>query len=154
MGPLLTSEFYAISPSLDFLKALKAVVLTSPSGHPWMRTLSTFTTRLLNLGKVPRKEKIKVAILDDGVDPEFKGLGPLLANTGWPSERLDDEGPPFYYSTKGHGSEMAWLISYACPFVELCVAKIDTPQDDSLPHPTYSVKQAATVGLASYLLRF
>ncbi|KAK4465297.1 hypothetical protein QBC42DRAFT_248615 [Cladorrhinum samala] len=76
---------------------------------------------------------VKVALLDDGVDPTYgeAGLGNSLHHTGW--ARVDSGEPrasesaarrKFYVSESQHGSKMAWLIHRVCPFVTIYVAKL------------------------------
>ena len=102
----------------------------------------------MNAADGKRNPKIKVALLDDGVDPEYRNISDgYLARNGFPPHSPEDEGEPFYTSTNGHGSMMAWIISSICPFVEIHVAKIDN-QDDSnlrLADSAFSPEQSAAV---------
>jgi hypothetical protein len=105
--------------------------------------MNKFTTSLkqnLSLSEVPGEESdtpspeetgdyISVALLDDGVDPEWEGLGKFMSGQGWPqpSESAGHGGPsaPFYSSGREqHGNRMATLITMVCPFVRLYVAKM------------------------------
>jgi hypothetical protein len=89
--------------------------------------------------------KVKVALIDDGVDPEYQGVGTSLAKSGYPPGTLDGNMAPFYTSTTEHGSKMAWIIKTICPYVQIYVAKIDTRQSIDLFHPQFNVAQAAPV---------
>jgi hypothetical protein len=105
--------------------------------------MNKFTTSLaqrLSLSKVPGEESdtpspeetrdyITVALLDDGVDPEWENMGKFMSGQGWPqpseSAGNDGQSAPFYASGREqHGNRMAALITMVCPFVRLYVAKI------------------------------
>jgi hypothetical protein len=97
-----------------------------------------------------QKDYVKVALLDDGVDPSWENVGEFLSGSGWPwpSECTGDGGAqtPFYSSgPQQHGNRMAQLITHVCPFVDLYVAKIDSTVDDKLTHPSFDIKQAIDV---------
>lgn len=83
---------------------------------------------------------IKVALIDDGVTPSklhFKGK----VKGGWPRDRSAGhrEISTYYNSMEGHGTTMANLIHYVCPFVHLYVAKLEK----SPPKPYRSVAHMA-----------
>ena len=40
---------------------------------------------------------------------------------------------------------MAWLITQACPFVKIYVAKVDAVQNEHLPHPSFKTSEAVKV---------
>jgi hypothetical protein len=123
--------------------------------HPGFDYAKKFAERLLeNLEKKKIKvdidSKVKVALIDDGVDPEFRSVGPRLAKSGYPRGTLDGNMIPFYTSTTEHGSKMAWIIQTICPFVQIYVAKIDTRDSTDLFHPQFSVAKAEPVCLDLY----
>jgi len=68
---------------------------------------------------------VKVAVVDDGATPGELTIKRALKD-GWPplSTRKRDTTRPYYNSEKGHGTKMARLIQYMCPFVHLYVAKV------------------------------
>jgi len=97
---------------------------------------------------------IKVALIDDGVDPDYMGLGSYLSGCGWPPSpeiSYDEEDNErlleacFTPGREQHGNKMAWLITKACPFVKIYVAKIDTHQYHQLPHPSFKLSEAVKV---------
>jgi hypothetical protein len=95
-------------------------------------------------------EYVKVALLDDGVDPEWDGLGKYISGQGWPapSESVGERGPPPPFYSSGqmkHGNGMARLITMACPFVRIYVAKINSSDQNGAYHPTFDVTQAIEV---------
>ncbi|KAK3400893.1 hypothetical protein B0T20DRAFT_154676 [Sordaria brevicollis] len=114
-----------------------------PQKHPGFQAAAKFAAELhKNLSKTNSiGKKVKVALLDDGVNPEYESVGVHLACDGFPQASLDGHIAPFYKSTNGHGSKMASIISTICPFVEIYVAKIDN--QEHLQHPAYNVEQAA-----------
>src|SRR5277367_3651811 len=69
---------------------------------------------------------VKVAVIDDGVNPRKLGYKGSLKG-GWPPDRpsLHGDLSTFYSSTEGHGTKMANLIQSVCPYVHLYVAKLD-----------------------------
>jgi hypothetical protein len=82
--------------------------------------------RLQNENVLDGMRPIKVAVIDDGVTPgELTNKRAL--EEGWPllSTRKRGTAKPYYNSEKGHGTKMARLIQYMCPFVQLYVAKVD-----------------------------
>jgi len=120
------------------------------------------------LGPIKPEARIKVALIDDGIDPDYiDGLEEKLAPGGWPwtSETLDDmigseqDGDDrlmtFYSSGRHqHGNKMAKLITQACPFVSLYVAKVDIQQQHQLPHPSFKVSEAAKASLILFFSPF
>lgn len=90
-------------------------------------------------------ERVKVALVDDGVDPEYESVGKYLANNGFPLGTPDGKTVPFYTSTKQHGSKMAWVISTICPFVEIYVAKMDNYHELDLGNPAFDPERAVKV---------
>lgn len=115
---------------------------STPQKHAGFEAAEKFASVLYNKMSKTNSigRKVKVALLDDGVNPEYKNIGRHLAGDGFPQASLDGHIAPFYKSTRGHGSMMASIISTICPFVEIYVAKIDN--QEYLPHPAYNVEQA------------
>ncbi|KAI2619318.1 hypothetical protein GGR54DRAFT_647998 [Hypoxylon sp. NC1633] len=111
--------------------------------HHWMNNIRDFAAELrTELGATYSQRKPKVAIIDDGVNPESEFLGQRIAH-GWPPDEPKSSSEPFYASTRGHGTQMAKLICHACPFAQLYVAKLDGWKDPDLPHPQFTAKDAA-----------
>ncbi|KAI1760721.1 hypothetical protein GGR53DRAFT_508767 [Hypoxylon sp. FL1150] len=111
--------------------------------HQWMNNIRDFAAELrTELGVNYTHRKPKVAIIDDGVNPESEFLGSRIAH-GWPPDEPKSNSEPFYASTRGHGTQMAKLICHACPFAQLYVAKLDGWKDPDLPHPQFTAKDAA-----------
>ncbi|KAI1327670.1 peptidase S8/S53 domain-containing protein [Xylariaceae sp. FL0255] len=114
--------------------------------HPWLQTVSEFADKLKTIYKnVGREFHVKVALLDDGVDPTYKRLGEKLHHAGWPTsdgEEYNDNDKNFYVSTNNHGSKMAYLFQLVCPFVTIYVAKLDVQDTSNLRQRTFNLKQA------------
>ncbi|OTB14237.1 hypothetical protein K445DRAFT_319408 [Daldinia sp. EC12] len=111
--------------------------------HHWMNNMRDFAAELrTELGVNYNHRRPKVAIIDDGVNPEGEFLGQRIAH-GWPPDEPKSNSEPFYASTRGHGTQMAKLICHACPFVQLYVAKLDGWKDPDLPHPQFTARDAA-----------
>jgi len=76
--------------------------------------------------KVDLKD-VKVAVIDDGIDPQDNYLSSRIAE-GWPPDHwngFETFPPAFYFSSGGHGTKMARLITEVCPEVKLYVAKLE-----------------------------
>ncbi|KAI0141142.1 hypothetical protein F4776DRAFT_653800 [Hypoxylon sp. NC0597] len=115
----------------------------SQDRHQWMNNIRDFAAELrTELGVNYPHRRPKVAIIDDGVNPESEFLGQRIAH-GWPPDEPKSNSEPFYASTRGHGTQMAKLICHACPFAQLYVAKLDGWKDPDLPHPQFTAKDAA-----------
>ncbi|KAI0443183.1 hypothetical protein F4803DRAFT_550444 [Xylaria telfairii] len=104
------------------------------SGHPRITTLKNFTTFLRNNGN-ENSPSIKIAILDDGLDPTFEMLGTSFARiegglTFFSPDRVlspDSSGmsPNHYVPFGDHGAQVASLICSICPNTTLYIAKLD-----------------------------
>ncbi|OTA64878.1 hypothetical protein K449DRAFT_463901 [Hypoxylon sp. EC38] len=115
----------------------------SQDRHQWMNNTRDFAAELrTELGVIYSHRRPKVAIIDDGVNPESEFLGQRITH-GWPPDELKPNSEPFYASTRGHGTQMAKLICHACPFAQLYVAKLDGWKDLDLPHLKFTAKDAA-----------
>lgn len=114
--------------------------------NPWLQITERFSNKFYTQFRndLPRGA-VKVALLDDGVDPTYDtgttSLGLNLHHTGWPAECQTADN--FYSSTNQHGSKMALLIRKVCPLVMIYIAKLDAQtSEDKLRHRTFSLEQA------------
>ncbi|KAK3937215.1 hypothetical protein QBC46DRAFT_356837 [Diplogelasinospora grovesii] len=93
--------------------------------HPWSKSVQKFLQKVerSNFRRRNPDSRVKVALIDDGIDAnqEFKGV---ICPKGWPPTEPASEEKPFYISDTGHGTEMAHLIRSVCPYVQLYVAKM------------------------------
>jgi len=92
---------------------------------------------------------VKVAIIDDGVNPSrLTHKGSLKG--GWPLNPVAGhrKASPYYNSSEGHGTTMANLIHTVCPHADLYVAKLEKS-----PSSTYRsvAHMAAEVSLHPHL---
>ncbi|KAI1438055.1 hypothetical protein GGR50DRAFT_691531 [Xylaria sp. CBS 124048] len=114
--------------------------------HSWMTTAREFGKNLLSFHRHQKpKGCVKIALLDDGVDPTYRHNGQNLHCAGWPtidSGQGDHSFPGFYKSTHQHGSKMAWLIRSVCPFANIYVAKLDVENGSTLQDREFNIKQA------------
>ncbi|RWA04337.1 hypothetical protein EKO27_g10771 [Xylaria grammica] len=118
--------------------------------HEWIEIASKFAEKLYSshFEKASRdkpRQYVKIALLDDGVDPTYNHNGTNLHYAGWPTVELggQEEDPrSFYNSTNQHGSKMAWLIRKVCPFVTIYVAKLDVKGHSDLNSRSFSLRQA------------
>ncbi|KAI1739560.1 hypothetical protein F4680DRAFT_421961 [Xylaria scruposa] len=90
--------------------------------------------------------RIKVALIDDGVNPQNLGQTRCLEHgEGWPS---DDE--PYYRSSENHGTVMAKLILELCPYVDIYVAKLNKSAEHN---PKYKNSVAEMASQVCFLLQ-
>jgi subtilisin family serine protease len=69
--------------------------------------------------------RVKVALIDDGVDGLNGDLGSIIKTGQTFSERSKHEYNSYFKSTRGHGTIMATLIRKMCPSAWLYVAKLN-----------------------------
>lgn len=121
--------------------------------HSWIQAAKSFAQKLNTLYRDKAdgdRERcyVKIALLDDGVDPNYEHNGVNLHHAGWPSVDSEDSGEgshSFYVSTNQHGSKMAALIRKVCPFVTIYVAKLGVQRGEELHRRSFSLGQATEV---------
>ncbi|KIW67032.1 hypothetical protein, variant [Phialophora macrospora] len=97
--------------------------------HRWIQTVKNCARWVANsVGETNDKDRIKVALIDDGVDASHDSLHSFIKMgltycTAHSGDRQISSS--FYASTTGHGTFMATLIRLVCPYVDLYVAKLD-----------------------------
>ncbi|KAL2838255.1 hypothetical protein BJY01DRAFT_237555 [Aspergillus pseudoustus] len=104
--------------------------LERPRSHAWIETMEKFRTALFDIhlqGIVGKPKKVKVALIDDGIDlDEFKTYE-IAEYTGVSYYRGNGrEDEPWWRSTDGHGTIMANMISRINPWIVLDVIKIQS----------------------------
>lgn len=143
-----TDEKGYVSP--ESTKKIRRVYISDLScsrKHPGYQAALKFAEDLLN--RTMTTKRIRVALLDDGVNPEKDGISKNLASYGFPRSSLHGKDDPWYTSTNGHGTVMASIIASICPFVEIHVAKIDCRKQGYLPNPVFDVRKLPDVGTSS-----
>lgn len=98
----------------------------------WISSVHEFAKQLTKKYSPDRRKElgldsspIKVAVIDDGVD--LNKVNP----TGWDGW-MPSEVPgtsvhnPWYFTDRGHGTEMVRLIQKVCPFAHFFIGKLDT----------------------------
>lgn len=99
--------------------------------------------------------RVKVALIDDGVDGLNAGLSKVIKAGQTFSKRSKHDYNPYFKSTRGHGTIMAMLIRKICPNVHLYVVKLN--EERSGPNTvSITAESAAKVRLSPRLsiLRF
>ena len=101
-------------------------MLILQSRHKWLDCVDKCSQLVLNI-TMP-KQRVKIALIDDGVDVNHNRLSHnvklgVTYCVSFPGK--DKVASSFYTSTSGHGTLMATLIQTVCPTVELFVAKLD-----------------------------
>ncbi len=133
--------------------------LTRHSKHPWFNVILKFQGPFFSkynktvFADPERRGIVKVALLDDGVDPTYHSNGMYLHHAGWPEEdsgELDQGQKSPYVSTNQHGSKMAWLIRNVCPFVAIHVAKLSVTSWEGVRHRTFSLDHAKKVTISHF----
>lgn len=91
------------------------------------RFMCKYDAELERERKIRDKPQVKVALIDDGIEPFHDELSLNIAmGESW-YERPDEEElfRGYHQSSIGHGTAMACLIRRVCPGVQLYVAKLD-----------------------------
>ncbi|KAG8677738.1 hypothetical protein FPOAC1_003766 [Fusarium poae] len=91
-----------------------------PDINRWVACVEAFRKKRFSPQK--GKTKIKVALIDDGVD--FYQLESSIRVPGWPALSGDSDDMPWWHSDGGHGTQMARMITNVCPEVQFLVAKL------------------------------
>lgn len=130
----------------------------------WLDCMDKFADEIQNI-KIPPidnailKNDIKVALIDDGVDPYVESLrGKIRGGESFDRGFPHENGPsPYYVSTRGHGTVMADMICRVCPMARLYVYKLETHSTintgtHSQAYEQISASSAALVSLISYLI--
>ncbi|EAQ88708.1 hypothetical protein CHGG_05327 [Chaetomium globosum CBS 148.51] len=94
--------------------------------HRWLESVDQFVSKLpYDGGRGGETDfRVKVALIDDGVDANQDIFADMFGPEGWPVLEPGSKRYPFYKSAAGHGTEMAKLIRRVCPKIELYVAKL------------------------------
>ncbi|KAB2568871.1 hypothetical protein DBV05_g12452 [Lasiodiplodia theobromae] len=96
--------------------------------HEWLNVMDRFADFIQNVDvkDIPRlvDEPIRVALIDDGIDPTEKTL---LGKVGGGRSfcKSDDMRTPFYVTSGWHGTIMASMICRVCPKAQLWVYKLE-----------------------------
>ncbi|KAF4426487.1 hypothetical protein CFRS1_v009816 [Colletotrichum fructicola] len=102
------------------------------------------TRGLVNLKRTPKVRPIKVALIDDGVKTSYDGLDEIV-HCGRGDKRKAANNYPLNYnhSQTGHGTVMAYFIRRVCPWVKLCIAKLECQARSGRNQPvTFSIESA------------
>lgn len=115
--------------------SMSSVMISSADGltrlpyrQRWLQCTEAFAQILKkymnNCPALKEDQFIKVAIIDDGVDPDKDNIGENIADG---ETFYDNKGhwPGYYQSSYGHGHYMAGLIQQLCPKVRLYIAKLN-----------------------------
>ncbi|KAL4925442.1 S8 family peptidase [Aspergillus undulatus] len=102
-----------------------------PRSHAWIETMERFRTALLKMyrgGVLGEPRRVKVALIDDGIDlDEFNTYSNTARCTGVSYCSNSEQGENAWWkSTNGHGTIMANMISRINPWVVLDVIKIQS----------------------------
>lgn len=103
--------------------------------------MNGFTVGMRNYKYTDELPCVKVALIDDGIDPEktrFK------VHEGRTFDETGDTGLDNYYVDHGrHGTVMGRLISMMCPNVQLYVARIKRAPNSDIP--AVAAKEVRTI---------
>jgi hypothetical protein len=126
--------------------------------HRWMEAVRDFRQQItpsytiLKEGSQQRKQldhnAVRVALIDDGVNPSKLHVKGSVKG-GWPPDGFagDRKVSTYWTSSDGHGTTMANLIHYVCPFAHLYVAKLE--KSPSKPYRSVA-HMAAEVGFQNF----
>ncbi|KAG8677773.1 hypothetical protein FPOAC1_003801 [Fusarium poae] len=96
--------------------------------NKWLNCMDSFADEIQNIRPELTKsvQDIKVALIDDGVDPHVESLRGKI-HGGESFDTASENGPsPYYTSVRGHGTVMADMICRVCPMAKLFVYKLET----------------------------
>ncbi len=93
-----------------------------------------------NRNELP-KSRVKIAIIDDGVDIDRVGREAVIHGASFASQRPKGL-KPYYFSATGQGTHMASLISRFYPQLQLYIARVDS--DDAKIRPIIEVREDPT----------
>ncbi|KAJ5692998.1 hypothetical protein N7462_002421 [Penicillium macrosclerotiorum] len=100
------------------------------SSHDWLNHMSKFCEGMRNYD-APRNPIVRVALIDDGIDPEKTNF---RVHEGRTFDEMGDTGLDNYYVDPGqHGTIMGRLISKMCPNVHLYVARLKRAPGSDIP---------------------
>ncbi|KAG5766076.1 hypothetical protein H9Q72_005869 [Fusarium xylarioides] len=133
-------------------KAQSGINEMSLQSNRWLNCMDKFADELQNTCSefVKPQNGIKVALIDDGADPDVESLrgkiwGGETFSRGFPHEN----GPsPYYRSTKGHGTVMADMICRVCLMARLYVYKLETQTSLNLATQTHGKEYIAAESAA------
>lgn len=92
--------------------------------------MKQFVNEYLEGKETASHERVKVALIDDGVAVNIEELKGRIHRPGWPRQEPTDSADAWYTSMTNHGTDMARLIRMVCPHIELYVAKIGQWSND------------------------
>lgn len=103
---------------------------------------------------MPAETRIKVAVIDDGIDAMYNEEQFASTLKGGESFSTGSKRPkPYFFSSTGHGTLMADLVQRVCPKVQLYVARLDElVEPDGSVQPT--PESAAKVSICFFQLVF
>ncbi|KAF5488712.1 hypothetical protein CGCF413_v013009 [Colletotrichum fructicola] len=112
----------------------------------WLRCMDEFALLMDRIEKAstPKVRPIKVALIDDGVKTSYDGLDEIV-HCGRGDKRKAANNYPLNYnhSQTGHGTVMAYFIRRVCPWVKLCIAKLECQARSGRNQPvTFSIESA------------
>jgi len=133
--------------------------------HQWLNIMDTFADGIYKLEelhpdlkdfktdpKLPDelKKDVTVALIDDGVSYLHMAVADKLASgksfdSGYGNQEVNGAPEPYYGSTTGHGTYMAYMIGRVCPRVKIFVCKLDVVRKDAGGKATFTAKSAADV---------
>ncbi|KAF2012823.1 hypothetical protein BU24DRAFT_465179 [Aaosphaeria arxii CBS 175.79] len=112
-----------------------------------LKDLPADLTKISNLPEDLLKD-VTVALIDDGVSFMHRALADKLAkgksfDSGYGDQDVLGAPEPFYGSTTGHGTCMAYMIQRVCPNVKIYVCKLDTIRKEPGVPANFTAKSAA-----------
>ncbi|KAI9369935.1 hypothetical protein BJX61DRAFT_536065 [Aspergillus egyptiacus] len=121
------------SNSLSHGGALKGAGEARLQAHRWLNCMDSFADEIQSV-EIPAsreeglKSPIKVALIDDGVDPYVESLrGKIIGGESFDrGDSLEDGPSPYHTSSNGHGTVMADNICRICPVAKLFVYKLES----------------------------
>jgi hypothetical protein len=113
----------------------------------WFDCVAIFSRLLSRSPKARGMDRVKIAIIDDGVDASLEILDGKIASgkSFCTYPQSPDLTSPYFISTSRHGTYMAAVICRICPNASLYVAKLDQRSDDGSEKQQVTARSATTV---------
>ncbi|KAG8428473.1 hypothetical protein J3459_003895 [Metarhizium acridum] len=122
--------------------------LLGGSEIPWYDCMANFSSLLRKTPSPQMTGRVKIAIIDDGIDAMWDGFDGKIASGEMFAKSMTDLVNPYYTSSSNHGIYMAMLICKICPEVSLYIAKVGGERGATDHcHISCTNKNSALIGL-------
>ncbi|KAF2966988.1 hypothetical protein GQX73_g6566 [Xylaria multiplex] len=123
-----------------------AVMSTQKATEEWSASLRILELLGLPWGEGDEERGLKVALVDDGVDILALKRGSVAAGVSFASRGPDTEHlQPYYAASSGRGTQLASIISSFHPGTRLCIARVESNEQDLAKALRWSIRQKVQI---------